>query len=213
MSHPGNAAHRLLPLQAAQVEARRSGAVGVLTSCGRGWSRIDRPRSRPYDGRPGGLRTGSPPSPPPRSIRPTVRRLPRSPRLSGPGPRRRRRLPPARQTNRPFGAGRRPCPIRRPPIPAPWPRRCRRVPDASPGDVSRGAGRSPRCRAASGDSPPQGAWETARPVLRRVSGSDRRPPNSSPSCARLAAPERSRHAPCSSMSGKSLEGRRGRPPP
>ena len=48
--------------------------------------RIDRPRGRPYDGRPGGLRTGSPPSPPPRSIRPTVRRLPRSPRLSGPGP-------------------------------------------------------------------------------------------------------------------------------
>jgi len=35
--------------------------------------------------RPGGLRAGSPPSPPPRSIRPTVRRLPRSPRLSGPG--------------------------------------------------------------------------------------------------------------------------------
>lgn len=30
---------------------------------------------------PGGLRTGSPPFPPPRSIRPTVRRLPRSPRL------------------------------------------------------------------------------------------------------------------------------------
>lgn len=30
--------------------------------------------------------TGSPPSPPPRSIRPTVRRLLRSPRLSGPGP-------------------------------------------------------------------------------------------------------------------------------
>jgi hypothetical protein len=30
---------------------------------------------------PGGLRTGSPPSPPPRLIRPTVRRLPRSPRL------------------------------------------------------------------------------------------------------------------------------------
>jgi hypothetical protein len=36
---------------------------------------------------PGGLRTGSPPSPPPRLIRPTVRLLPRSPRLSGPGPR------------------------------------------------------------------------------------------------------------------------------
>ena len=51
---------------------------------GRPW--IGRPRSRPYGGRPGGLRTGSPPSPPPRSIRPTVRRLPRSPRLSGPGP-------------------------------------------------------------------------------------------------------------------------------
>src|SRR3546814_4303923 len=54
------------------------------------------------DLRPGGLRTGSPSSPPPRSIRPTVRRLPRSPRFtccpklgcstaegrSGPGPRR-----------------------------------------------------------------------------------------------------------------------------
>ncbi len=36
--------------------------------------------------RPGGLRTGSPPSPPPRLIRPIVRLLPRSPRLSGPGP-------------------------------------------------------------------------------------------------------------------------------
>jgi hypothetical protein len=36
--------------------------------------------------RPGGLWTGSPSSPPPRSIRITVRRLPRSPRLSGPGP-------------------------------------------------------------------------------------------------------------------------------
>jgi hypothetical protein len=38
--------------------------------------------------RPSGLRAGSPPSPPPRLIRPTVRRLPRSPRLSGPGPHR-----------------------------------------------------------------------------------------------------------------------------
>ena len=37
-------------------------------------------------GRPDGLRAGSPPSPSPRSIRLTVRRLPRSPRLSGPGP-------------------------------------------------------------------------------------------------------------------------------
>jgi hypothetical protein len=36
--------------------------------------------------RPGELRTGSPPSPPPRLIRPNVRLLPRSPRLSGPGP-------------------------------------------------------------------------------------------------------------------------------
>ena len=36
--------------------------------------------------RPSGLRAGSPPSPPPRLIRLTVRRLPRSPRLSGPGP-------------------------------------------------------------------------------------------------------------------------------
>ena len=43
-------------------------------------------RSRRNLGRPGGLRAGSPPSPPPRSIRPTVRRLLRSPRLSGPGP-------------------------------------------------------------------------------------------------------------------------------
>ena len=67
---------------------RRGG--GAPSAClrprGRGRPPIDRPRSRPYDGRPGGLRTGSPPSPPPRSIRPTVRRLPRSPRLSGPGP-------------------------------------------------------------------------------------------------------------------------------
>lgn len=36
--------------------------------------------------RPGGLRAGSPPSPPPHLIRPTVRLLLRSPRLSGPGP-------------------------------------------------------------------------------------------------------------------------------
>ena len=40
-----------------------------------------------YDFQPGGLRTGSPPSPPPHSIRPTVRRLLWSPRLLGPGPR------------------------------------------------------------------------------------------------------------------------------
>ena len=35
---------------------------------------------------PGGLRTGSPPFPQPYLIRPTVRRLLRAPRLSGPGP-------------------------------------------------------------------------------------------------------------------------------
>jgi hypothetical protein len=47
----------------------------------------DRPAMRSaYERRPGGLRTGSPPSPPPRLIRPIVRLLPRSPRLSGPGP-------------------------------------------------------------------------------------------------------------------------------
>jgi hypothetical protein len=40
-----------------------------------------------YAFQPSGLRTGSPPSPPPHSIRPTVRRLLRSPRLLGPGPR------------------------------------------------------------------------------------------------------------------------------
>ena len=40
----------------------------------------------PYVGRPGGLPAGSPPFPPPCSIRPIVRRLPWSPRLSGPGP-------------------------------------------------------------------------------------------------------------------------------
>lgn len=40
-----------------------------------------------YDFQPGGLRTGSPPSPPPHSIRLTVRLLLRSPRLLGPGPR------------------------------------------------------------------------------------------------------------------------------
>ncbi len=38
--------------------------------------------------RTGGLRAGSPPFPTPRSIRPAVRRLPRSPRFMGPGPRR-----------------------------------------------------------------------------------------------------------------------------
>lgn len=40
-----------------------------------------------YDFQPGGLRAGSPPSPPPPSIRLIVRRLRRSPRLMGPGPR------------------------------------------------------------------------------------------------------------------------------
>ena len=45
-----------------------------------------RPRGRPINGRPSGLRTGSPPFPPPHLIRPSVRRLLRSPRLSGPGP-------------------------------------------------------------------------------------------------------------------------------
>ena len=118
----------------------------------RGRPQIGRPRGRPYDGRPGGLRTGSPPSPPPRSIRPTVRRLPRSPRLSGPGPHRAGRHPPI---DRPFGAGRRSRPIRRPPAPAPRPRRSRRTPDASPGDASRGGGRSPRCREASGHVRPR----------------------------------------------------------
>lgn len=39
-----------------------------------------------YDFQPGALSAGSPPSPPPRLIRPSVRRLPRSPRLMGPGP-------------------------------------------------------------------------------------------------------------------------------
>ena len=68
-----------------EEEARRERRSASLL---RGRPRIGRPRDRPYDGRPGGLRAGSPPSPPPRSIRPTVRRLPRSPRFSGPGPHR-----------------------------------------------------------------------------------------------------------------------------
>ena len=79
------------------MEARRPGAVSMLTPRGRGRPPISRPRNRPYDGRPGGLRTGSPPSPPPRSIRPTVRRLPWSPRLSGPGPRSGRSIVPPRR--------------------------------------------------------------------------------------------------------------------
>ena len=66
----------------------------------RGRPPIGRPRDRPYDGRPGGRRTGSPPSPPPRSIRPAVRRLPRSPRLSGPGPHP-NRPPPSRRADPP----------------------------------------------------------------------------------------------------------------
>src|SRR5580698_7001195 len=41
-------------------------------------TRIDRPSGRPYVCRPDGLRTGSPPFPPPRLIRPTVRLLLRS---------------------------------------------------------------------------------------------------------------------------------------
>ena len=47
---------------------------------------VSRPRGRPYDGRPGGLRTGSPPSPPPRSIRPQcgVSRGPRACRVRVP---------------------------------------------------------------------------------------------------------------------------------
>jgi len=51
-------------------------------------SRINGRAAGESSNRPGGLRAGSPPSPPPRLIRPTVRRLPRSPRLSGPGPHR-----------------------------------------------------------------------------------------------------------------------------
>ena len=69
----------------------------------RGRPAIGRPRDRAYDGRPGGLRTGSPPSPPPRSICPAVRRLPRSPRLSGPGSHPSRSLPPIQRTIPPHG--------------------------------------------------------------------------------------------------------------
>ena len=110
--------------------------IGRVYPRGRGRPQFGRPRSRPYDGRPSGLRTGSPPSPPPRSIRPTVRRLPRSPRLSGPGPHRGRCLPLARQTHRPCGAGRRRPAIRRPPIPAPWPRKSGPVRPAVPDSIS-----------------------------------------------------------------------------
>ena len=100
---PGFARRTPLPLPPAAAplalrrSARRDGrgnpqAKGcALSPRHRGQPQIGRPRGRPYGGRPGGLRTGSPPSPPPRSIRPTVRRLPRSPRLSGPGPHRGRR--------------------------------------------------------------------------------------------------------------------------
>jgi hypothetical protein len=56
-------------------------AKHVPTSCAAGRTRLA------YDCRPGGLRAGSPPSPPPPSIGPAVRRLRRSPRLLGPGPR------------------------------------------------------------------------------------------------------------------------------
>lgn len=62
----------------------RSGSIDTPA-----WRRTRRTVERAADrnlGRPDGLRAGSPPSPSPRSIRLTVRRLPRSPRLSGPGP-------------------------------------------------------------------------------------------------------------------------------
>ena len=55
-------------------------------------------------GPPSGLRAGSPPFPPPRLIRPIVRLLPRSPRLSGPGPHQRPCRCAARQTA--HGSGR-----------------------------------------------------------------------------------------------------------
>ena len=58
---------------------------------------IDRLSSQPYVGWLSGLRTGSPPFPPPRLIRPTVRLLLRPPRFSGPGPHRWPCQPAARQ--------------------------------------------------------------------------------------------------------------------
>ena len=114
----------------------------------RGRPRIDRPRGRPYDGRPGGLRAGSPPSPPPRSIRPTVRRLPRSPRLSGPGPHRDRPFRPAATDEpAPVGADRQPRPIRRPALAAPRSGRSPETAGKAPPDNSSDSGR-PRCCAA-----------------------------------------------------------------
>ena len=92
--------------------------IACLTARRRGRPQLARPRGRPYGDRPGGLRAGSPPSPPPRSIRPTVRRLPRSQRLSGPGPIEAGGRP-APATHRRIGAGLRSCSIRQRPMPVP----------------------------------------------------------------------------------------------
>jgi hypothetical protein len=72
----------------------RTGPLAAKQACRARYSSARLRISPPLCGRaagenssqPGGLRAGSPPSPPPRLIRPTVRRLLRSPRLSGPGP-------------------------------------------------------------------------------------------------------------------------------
>ncbi len=196
---------------------------------GRGRPRIGRPRSRPYRGRPGGLRTGSPPSPPPRSIRPTVRRLPRSPRLSGPGPHR-GRPPPRPGGGLPVGACRRLRPTRRPPLPAPSPRRYSGTLREGSDDMSRSAVLSGRCGATSGhtkrcrradrhrvaspdaDRRRRGASGSALPEARRFSNAARRSPNSLPLC-----PGRFHLAVfavrCGVFPGENFRGRSEPPPP
>jgi hypothetical protein len=73
--------------------ARRRAGLGVLPEYypparrNDSWLDSNRPAMQSaYDRRPSGLRAGSPPFPPPHLIRPIVRLLLRSPRLSGPGP-------------------------------------------------------------------------------------------------------------------------------
>lgn len=85
--HAGRGTSQAIAMMQMLAEGGARGALSALPARPRSLVRGDKPaRGQPKTRRPCGLRAGSPPSPPPRLIRPIVRRLPRSPRLSGPGP-------------------------------------------------------------------------------------------------------------------------------